>query len=607
MPFSAAVCLSDILSAFKVAVNEEQCWSLAHQTLKAIRVHFRPRESALVSEPRHLLVGGDGEVDVRSFTDDSDCRSSANSENEMLAALAVVLFRALDYGLREDEEPSLSRPLERLIDRMSSAVVQDVDSRDEGIECEPKTALDDALEMCCARFASPEAAATHYRTVCRSLVSETRELTQFLETIERNESSSRTTNSKDDNDDESPPEFMTWARLWVHVIRQMRGGALLRSVETRGPEVAVEYELTPFEKLLNDIRFQNYRLKQIPKEDNKRTKRDAHQLILDFIRSRPTLVPAQQRELKPKPEKPESLYEKLMKSIRTDRPSLRPTPPPRSRTPPPVPSPAHEETASVPTKRRLIKADLNLRLSLTSLEDSDSEEDKKCPKTQENRKFSLKSLSLRLRSERRHSTPEELDANEDTRSHVAAVWQDCELAVKVQSLSLSLQEVRHIRSVLTRAEVETLAVTRSLRDDLESGRICFTCLKTRFSLFGFSSQRMCRICDRAVCDRCAVRMHIPVSQFEKVPIYMLSPTPSPPSETNSKHFPQNDRNDRKPQMDRKPESKSRLYRALTRESDAVVVDSGDRKSGPLVRVCRDCKRLVRHLVDAGSAAMNDVL
>lgn len=86
--------------------------------------------------------------------------------------------------------------------------------------------------------------------------------------------------------------------------------------------------------------------------------------------------------------------------------------------------------------------------------------------------------------------------------------------------------------------------------------------------------------------RCATRMHIPCETFEKVPIYMLSPSPSPPEE---RAF-----NESVPQM----KKKSSLMRLMTR--DSVLVDSG--LKGPLVRVCRDCKILVRHLVDMGTVS-----
>lgn len=117
-----------------------------------------------------------------------------------------------------------------------------------------------------------------------------------------------------------------------------------------------EYELTPYEvtwkarqqarkvrdtgnlrsaafgqMLLDDIRSRRYKLNKVMINGDLplRLKKDAHELILDFIRSRPPLVPVSKRVLKPPPKKEETLYERLMDSIRQEH-KLRPTPRPES-------------------------------------------------------------------------------------------------------------------------------------------------------------------------------------------------------------------------------------------------------------------------------------
>ncbi|CAG2110267.1 unnamed protein product [Medioppia subpectinata] len=335
-------------------------------------------------------------------------------------------------------------------------------------------------------------------------------------------------------------------------------------------------------------------LNRVEVTESERNK-DAHELILDFIRARPSLQSAERRQLAPPPLKQETLYEKLMFSIRQKH-KLKPVPKPAECAPPADDgcSRVDRETTPAP-QRRLIKA--NLRLSFESFDDTTTEDDANdVSETTEDdgKRFSLKKLSRLLSQERRHSisvceTPrEELDVNEDARQHVVSIWESCDWGRALQCLSLSLQEVQHIRNVLTKAELETLAVTKDLRSDLENGKICFTCLKTRFSFFG-QWPRECQICKRVVCERCATKMHIPFANFDKVPIYMLSPTPSPPEP-------------RKPFPEPRPQttaSAAKRWRSL-RSGDAVLVDAADRKSGPLARVCRDCKRLVRHLIDAGA-------
>ena len=155
-------------------------------------------------------------------------------------------------------------------------------------------------------------------------------------------------------------------------------------------------------------------------------------------------------------------------------------------------------------------------------------------------------------------------------------------------------------------------------------------------------------------------MHIPAEQFDRVPIYMLSPTPSPPNEKSSNEpfqWPSTTVNhDQKSDngSDGEAESKSlppkinvsgsrmsRLVKMLTlhhsenaaaaacaSESDNSTTSSeqntlpdGDStgnghanhypshhrphlRGAPLVKVCRDCKILVRHLIDNGRANFN---
>lgn len=123
--------------------------------------------------------------------------------------------------------------------------------------------------------------------------------------------------------DLDPYRVHNWARLWVQVIRELRDGVKLRKVDLGHPIPPLEYELTPFEMLLDDIRLKRYKLRHVTQESGKAVK-DAHDLILDFIRSRPPLTPASRRELRPPPQKHVTLYEKLMQSIRANDLKLKP-------------------------------------------------------------------------------------------------------------------------------------------------------------------------------------------------------------------------------------------------------------------------------------------
>lgn len=54
--------------------------------------------------------------------------------------MGIIIYKALDYGLKENEERELSPPLEQLIDHMANTVEAD-GSNDEGYE-----AADEGLE-----------------------------------------------------------------------------------------------------------------------------------------------------------------------------------------------------------------------------------------------------------------------------------------------------------------------------------------------------------------------------------------------------------------------------------------------------------------------------
>ena len=95
------------------------------------------------------------------------------------------------------------------------------------------------------------------------------------------------------------------------------------------------------------------------------------------------------------------------------------------------------------------------------------------------------------------------------------------------TLDLNLEEVAHIRSVLTRAELDALPLDSGVKEAVEGGRLCFLCLTTRFGLFTRGTK--CQVCHQMVCTKCSMRMRIPVEQFNAVPVEVLSPAPDSPS------------------------------------------------------------------------------
>lgn len=89
-------------------------------------------------------------------------------------------------------------------------------------------------------------------------------------------------------------------------------------------------------------------------------------------------------------------------------------------------------------------------------------------------------------------------------------------------LSLTLQELIHIRSVLTKAEIESLPVEGHFKEDVENRKVCFLCMKTRFGIFGPWGHE-CKMCQRTVCSKCCTKMCMPTEHLSQIPVVALSP------------------------------------------------------------------------------------
>ncbi len=108
----------------------------------------------------------------------------------------------------------------------------------------------------------------------------------------------------------------------MQVIHELRDGVKLRKVSSSDMVARrhIEYELTPFEILLDQIRARKYQLKKLDqslvKHDDKRPAKNARDIILEFIRSRPPLKKSSLRKLKPRNIKL-NMHDQLMIAIRT--------------------------------------------------------------------------------------------------------------------------------------------------------------------------------------------------------------------------------------------------------------------------------------------------
>ncbi|KAM6904240.1 protein spire homolog 1 isoform 2-T2 [Lycodopsis pacificus] len=628
---AAEVSLEDILKLYSQPINEEQAWAVCYQCCRTLAQTHRRKSSksaggsAAVDYPKRIegpgdvRIGRDGTVKLL-FEDDTDKYQPAATSSEVIDSLGIMIYKALDYGLKENEERELSPPLERLIDMMTNAEKNQSDPcPDEGYEateeeeeedeCEEEEGGEEAQEeeepvsattttssvssirsyrdlmtLCSSHLPSTSGAASHYQAVCRALYAETRELHTFLEKIKNAKENLR---KMEGGTREEPVRDLDelqnadWARFWVQVMRDLRDGVMLKKVqERRYNPLPIEYQLTPYEMLMDDIRSQRYTLRKVMLKGDipPRLKKSAHEIILDFIRSRPPLNPVAARKLKPHPVRPRSLHERLLEGIKSER-KLRPVSPDMIRrnrlgagksistpqdlfrgsdTPDaprklavstelldsgPLLGPNEGGAQPLSQMKRLLKAP-----ALAELDGSESDEEPTqssssmstsltedmSPEPVVGKKFPPKLLPVsatpqpdkRRSPQRRHSIEKEAPAIvtpflPPSRQSSKSLE---EFRYPVECLALTVEEVMHIRQVLVKAELERFQQysTAEIYTALKKGKVCFSCRTKRFSLFTWSYT--CQFCKRPVCSQCSKKMRLPSKPYSTLPIFSLGPS-----------------------------------------------------------------------------------
>ncbi|XP_077126273.1 protein spire homolog 1 isoform X4 [Ranitomeya variabilis] len=336
--------LEEILELYNQPINEEQAWAVCYQCCAALRAGSAERPK--IRGAAEIRIRKDGAVRVSCGPDDSG--DSRCTETEVIVSLGIIIYKALDYGLKDNEERELSPPLEQLIDNMTNVDETDV-SNDEGYDAldeeeeyanEKETpafrhSYKNVMKLCASHLPTPSESPNHYQAVCRALYAETMELHMFLSKIKSaKESLKKIQEMEKDTTDRSSGDLddlknSDWARFWVQVMRDLRNGVKLKKVQERQYNMlSIEYELTPYEMLMDDIRSKRYTLRKVMVQGDipPRLKKSAHEIILDFIRSRPPLNPVSARKLKPTPARPRSLHERMLEEIKSER-KLRPVSP----------------------------------------------------------------------------------------------------------------------------------------------------------------------------------------------------------------------------------------------------------------------------------------
>ncbi|KAJ8921032.1 hypothetical protein NQ315_015828 [Exocentrus adspersus] len=580
-----SVCLRDILDSFNSSVKEEHAWALCYQCARYLSDCIqsgRHNNCFIITEVQHVYLKTDGNVHENTVAAGPSPRRQLRNEKDVVAGIGVVIYTALDPDMQSGEEKVISEDLEQLIgDMITDELTLSSDhshheTDDEGIErdseeneepstsrCSTQVTLQEVIRRCENHLGTltKTQVEAHYKAVVRALVAEALELSTFLEKVAQG-SISLPANSSTSNLDQL--QFSDWAKFWVQVMGELRTGVKLKKVNfSKAP---IEYELTPYEILMKDIRNCKYNLRKIMVNGDvpSRVTKDAHAIILEFIRSRPPLKKVGDRKLAPQP-RTLTPREQLLNSIKKGR-KLRPVPLPRTtrRVDAPKSSPKETTTPLKPPTRRLIKVDF----SQFEDEDDDDDEPDNTPDsaaepglwsneypqvcdgaldaydlaTQDYTRATIRRSTLDVVDTNVgcYSVPQSRPGSRQSCNSSESVQLEPEVAKQIQDeltctqnwqdtislddrLSLTLSEIVHIRTVLTKAELEALPVEGRVRHDVEARKVCFLCLKTRFGIFGPWGTR-CTLCKRTVCSKCCSKMNIPMEHFSSVPVVLLSPS-----------------------------------------------------------------------------------
>ncbi|XP_010219935.1 PREDICTED: protein spire homolog 1 isoform X2 [Tinamus guttatus] len=599
---------------------------------------------------------------------------------QVIESLGIIIYKALDYGLKDNEERELSPPLEHLIDHMTNTTetdgskdegydaldegVEDDDDDDEKEEVQAIRSYKDVMKLCAAHLPTRSEAPNHYQAVCRALFAETMELYTFLAKIKSAKENLKKIQEMDkEASDESSTDLddlknADWARFWVQVMRDLRNGVKLKKVQERQYNpLPIEYQLTPYEMLMDDIRSKRYTLRKVMVNGDipPRLKKSAHEIILDFIRSRPPLNPASARKLKPTPPRPRSLHERILEEIKAER-KLRPVSPDeirRSRLAMrPLSMSYSFDLSDVSTpeagrklddsavngslaaqgkqngamqvtvqRKRLLKAP-----TLAELDSSDSEEESVhksassssiSPSQMEDpfqegtssRKMPPKFLPIsstpqperRQPPQRRHSIEKETPTN--VRQFLPPSKQSSrsleEFCYPVECLALTVEEVMHIRQVLVKAELEKYQQYKDVYTALKKGKLCFCCRTRRFSFFTWSYT--CQFCKRPVCSQCCKKMRLPSKPYSTLPIFSLGPSTLQRGESFMR--PEKPSTSHHRSLRSMPRLASRS-KSVDRSHEELQFPKELMEDWSTMEVCVDCKKFISEIINSSRRSLS---
>uniref|UniRef100_A0A8C1S253 Spire-type actin nucleation factor 1b n=1 Tax=Cyprinus carpio TaxID=7962 RepID=A0A8C1S253_CYPCA len=558
--------LDQIVQLYKQPINEEQAWAVCYQCCRSFL-----EDSAGSGAAGHVRIYKDGSVRFHSG-------DRSTSVTCVIESLGIMIYKALDYGLKENEERELSPPLEQLIDLMTNVADAESDScADEGYDateededdCERDPAhlcrirgYRDIIKLCALHLPTPADAPNHYQAVCRALYAETKELRTFLKKIQSAKENLR--KMEGDTVDEPGRELnelqnSDWTWFWVQVMRDLRNGVKLKKVQERQYNpLPIEFQLTPYEMLMDDIRYKRYKLRKVMVNGDipPRLKKSAHEVILEFIRSRPPLNPVAARKLKPQAEHPPTLHERILEEIKSER-KLRPVSPDmirRSRFGETL-THTHTPTVQYITKSKAICVICNAQV-------------KRC--------CSLFS---------------------------ADVFGQEEFCFPVECLALTVEEVMHIRQVLVKAELEKFQQYKEIYNAMKKGKLCFCCRTKRFSFFTWSYT--CQFCKRPVCSQCCKKMRLPSKPYGSLPIYSLGPSTSTLKRDAAGHKPEKpSTSHHRPSLQRTMSRLSKHTRQSSSSQEDMELPKELMEDWNTMEVCVDCKKFISDIIASSKHSLS---
>ncbi|XP_051999656.1 protein spire homolog 1-like [Xyrauchen texanus] len=671
----AELSLEEILHLYKQPINEEQAWAVCYQCCRSLLEKNRGSDGFAGSDgPGDVRIHKDGAVRLHSGGTPNTLRSST----QVIESLGIMIYKALDYGLKENEERELSPPLEQLIDLMTNVADTESDScPDEGYAATEEEEDDaeenlahpchirgyrDIIKLCTLHLLTPADAPAHYQAVCRALYAETKELHTFLDKIKSaKENLLKMEGGTIDDPGRELNELQNadWACFWVQVMRDLRNGAKLKKVQERQfNPLPIEFQLTPYEMLMDDIRAKRYKLRKVMVNGDipPKLKKSAHEIILEFIRSRPPLNPVAARKLKPQAEHPPSLHERILEEIKSER-KLRPVSPDQIRRSRFVMRPLSMsqsfDSSDVSPSDSARKASSTLSLgngvslqqnssggfqrkrlqapTLSELASSDSDDE-----TVGQRSASCSSMSTSMvddtspesvlgkktppmflpisstpQPERRQPAQRRHSIEKETPTSVRQFLPPSKKSSKsleeflypVECLTLTVEEIMHIRQVLVKAELEKFQQYKDIYNALKKGKLCFCCRTKRFSFFTWSYT--CQFCKRPVCSQCCKKMRLPSKPYASLPIYSLGPSTSTLKRDTASHKPEKpSTSHRRPSLQRTMSRLSKHTRQSSSSQEEMEFPKELTEDWNAMEVCVDCKKFISDIIASSKHSLS---